>query len=315
MSTTSTQIAERFLHALEAVPITFLEKQRKTRYLSRIGDSLEKIVDASLLREALAHRLEKEPLPPSPVIVFMDRRGGGEGVKISSDLIELLSKNSRNAQYVHVSFVTPAGGVGTLLRSALARKGAEFGILVDVVAHKRPAEGMCLSAEAADALVKDCDLVITFAPEGTAGLMIQAEDTRDELAARSHINVLSFPDPEHVVADLERYEKVMAERPGFKHIRFWVQIWENDVWHTLGQCILGAGGDARERLWVLLDNAKRHIYRVMAEPLARDVAVGEPLVFPCKGLLSSASISLFGVRPTRIVQAGTDVIMVAHQGG
>ena len=317
MSTTSSQIAERFLHALEAVPLDSFEKQNKTRYLSRVGDSLEKMIDASLLREALATFLEKRTLPPAPVIVFMDRRGGGEGVRVSSDLLMLLAAHTQNAQYVHVSFVTPAGGVGTLLRSALARKGADCGILVDVVAHKRPAEGMRLTPDEADALVKDCDLVITFAPEGTAGLIFSADDTRshaayDELLTRSHINVLSFPDPEHVVADLARYEQIIAERPGFKHIRFWVQIREgDDAWATLGQCLLGAGGDAKERLWVLVDNAKRHLYRILAEPVARDVAVGAPLIYPCKGLLESRQF--YEGEPDKIVQAGSDIIMVAHK--
>ncbi|MBN2714896.1 MAG: hypothetical protein JXX14_03510 [Deltaproteobacteria bacterium] len=311
MSTTSSQIAERFVHALESVPLESLENQSKTRYLSRIGDDLEKVVDTGLLREALAKSLERRPLPPAPVILFMDRRGGGEGVRISSDVLALLAQNTQNAQYVHVSFVTPAGGVGTLLRSALARKGAEHGILVDVVAHKRPAEGMRLSVEDANEMVQGCDLVITFAPEGTAGLIFQNDDTRDELLARSHISVLSFPDPEHVVADLERYEQIVNERPGFKHVRFWVQIRSGEKWETLGQCVLGSGGDARDRLWILVDNAKRHVYRILAEPVAREVAIGMPLIYPCKGLLESRHF--YGIQPDKIVQAGSDIVMVAHK--
>ncbi|MBN2528169.1 MAG: hypothetical protein JXR76_17385 [Deltaproteobacteria bacterium] len=312
MSTVSSQIAERFLRAIEAVSLVALEKQSKTRHLSRIGGSLEKMVDGSLLREALAQYLDKHPLPPSPVIVFMDRRGGGEGVRISGSVLELLSQKTENAQYVHVSFVTPAGGVGTLLRSALARKGADCGILVDSVAHKRPAEGLRLTPAEADNLVSDCDLVITFAPEGTAGLIFQSDDVHDELLARSHISLLSFPDPEHVVADLERYETILAERPGFKHIRFWVQIKSGDAWDTLGQCVLGSGGDAQERLWVLVDNAKRHLYRVLAEPVARETAVGVPLIYPCRGLLEKQPF--LGLHAKRIVQAGSDIILVAHKG-
>ena len=311
MSTTSSQIAERFLHALEAVSVESLEKQSKTRHLSKTNDSLEKMVDSSLLREAVAKYLEKCPLPASPVIAFMDRRGGGEGVRISSDILEMLSQQTQNAQYVHVSFVTPAGGVGSLLRGALARKGADCGILVDVVAHKRPAEGMRLSPAEADGLVADCDLVITFAPEGTAGLIFQSDDGRDELLARSHISVLSFPDPEHVVADLDRYEQIVTERPGFNHIRFWVQTWDDNAWTTLGQCMLGKGGDARQRLWKLVDSAKRHVYRILAEPIAREIAIGVPLIYPCKGLLESRRFH--GIVAEKIVQAGSDIIMVSHK--
>lgn len=316
METISSKVAERFHHALEAISKESLEKQSKTRHLSKVSDKLEKMVDGSLLREALGKYLETFALPQSPVIVFMDRRGGGEGVKISSEVLEILSQKYKGAQYVHVSFVTPAGGVGTLLRSALVRKGAECGVLVDVIAHKRPAEGMALDAAQADQLVEDCDLVITFAPEGTAGLIFKSGDAHsskahDELLARSHISVLSFPDAEHVVADLSRYEQIVSQRPGFNHIRFWVQVKEADGYATLGQCTLGEGGDAHERLWVLLDNAKRHVYRILAEPIARDVAVGVPLVYPCRTLLESHPF--LGIEPDKIVQAGSDIVMVAHK--
>lgn len=312
MDTTSSRIAERFHRALEAISKEALDKQAKTRHLPKVADELEKMVDSSMLREAVAKYLDNHPLPNAPIIVFMDRRGGGDGVKISSDLLEIISAKCSCAQYVHVSFVTPQGGVGTLLRSALVRKGAECGILVDVVAHKRPAEGMRISTDEADALVADCDLVITFAPEGTAGLIYPSDDAHDELIARSHLSVLSFPDAEHIVADLVRYEQIISQRPGFKHIRFWIQVKEAQGYTTIGQCTLGTGGDAHERLWTLVDNAKRQLYRVLAEPIARDVSVGIPLVYPCKRLLESSPF--FGIIPDKIVQAGSDIIMVAHRG-
>ncbi|MBN2341698.1 MAG: hypothetical protein JXX29_09775 [Deltaproteobacteria bacterium] len=310
MEVISTSISERFHSALEAISKESLEKQSKTRHLSRVSDPLEKMVDSSLLREAVAKYLDAYVLPRAPVILFMDRRGGGEGVKISSNLLELISTKYTEAQYIHVSFVTPSGGVGTLLRSALVRKGAECGVLVEVVAHKRPAEGMQLNGDAVDTLMAGCDLVITYAPEGTAGLIFQSDEAHDELLARSHISVLSFPDAEHVVADLPRYEEIIARRPGFNHVRFWVQVKDGDSYSTLGQCTLGSGGDAHERLWVLVDNAKRHVYRVLAEPIARDVAIGLPLVHPCRRLLESNHF--FGIVPDKIVQAGSDIVMVAH---
>ncbi|HUT78570.1 MAG TPA: hypothetical protein VM285_12830, partial [Polyangia bacterium] len=79
----------------------------------------------------------------------------------------------------------------------------------------------------------------------------------------------------------------------------------------LGHTVLADPGDARERLWVLLDNARRLRYRVLVEPMLRSLPAGDPLVCPCRTLIEESLHESLVV--DRIVPAGGQ-ILVAGRG-
>jgi hypothetical protein len=300
--------ARRFAAALETISPKWQAKQNKSRHLANISDSLERMVTGSILREALTKYLDSHVLAEKPQIVFMDRKGGGKNMKTIESVIELLGSRLKGCSFIHIAFATPPKGVGTLLGSSLARKGAESGVAVEVVAQNKPAEGLEFTIEQTEELLQEASLVITYAPDGIAGLLPMNAESPDPLIKASHLCVLTFPDPEHVVADLPRYEEVIAQRPGFNKIRFKVQTAEkNREFKTLDFCTLSANGDAHEKLWRLLDNARRLNYRLLAEPIAHDVPVGRPLYCPCKALLKSTS--RIGTKIDKIIPAGSDLVL------
>jgi hypothetical protein len=152
-------------------------------------------------------------------------------------------------------------------------------------------------------------MVITFAPSGSAGLIPREDRRPDPLLARSHAAVLSFPDPESLVAGLPGLAESVERDPGMDALRFWARVGrESGADGDLGRCVLGPGGDAAERLWVLLDNAKRHRYRILAEPMLDGLPSGDPLICPCRALIESDLLP--GLRVERVVPAGDRLVAV-----
>ena len=290
MKDLSTSVAQTIYEVLTDVSVDTSIRTFKTRYLLNSefdklqGEDFERIVDSSLLRESVAKTLDKFRSYKGPVVLLMDRKGGGQGSKVAADIITLLGKYPRSI-LIYVPFVTPPHGVGTLIQSSLSRTGADYGVLVDVVSANIPAKGLHFTREQAERLVEKVDIVITYAPEGSAGLIPFEEMKIDNLIAVSHINVLSYPDADYVVADLPRYEQIISKRPGFNHIEFSVEVVNDGKIEQLGRCLLGKGGDAADRLWVLMDNARRQEYRVLAVPVAHNEFIDDPLFCPCETLL------------------------------
>ena len=239
----------------------------------------------------------------------MDRLGGGDGAHAAGGLIRAIGERLVGASFTHVSFSTPSRGLGALLRGNLTRAGAESSVLVDVVAHNRPAEGLVMTEEEADTILAGYHLVITYAPSGAAGLLPLSGGRADPLVVRSHVAVLAFPDPESLVADLPTMTAAVEAEPAMDSVRFWAMIADEDNAATdLGRCVLGRGGDARDRLWVLLDNARRRLYHFVAEPMLDDLPAGDPLVFPCRRLLESGFVE--GLTIGRVVPAGNRLLVV-----
>jgi len=307
-----TATSDSFSKALQSISPRWTERLRATRHLLPKADPLTQLAQSGLLRETVVKYLEKNPLPKAPLIVFMDRSGGGEGAKAAGTVIELLAKQCDSAGFVHISFATPPRGLGTLLRSNLARKGSDAGVLVNVISHNVPPEGLKMSQSDADNLFKDCDLAISFASNGAAGITLGNDETdRDALLARSHICVLSFPDPEYAVADLKTYEQALPSLAGIDAIRYWVQQKHGRTFEDLGHCTLGQNGDAQSRLWVLLDNAKRGLYRILMEPMRNGLPTGDPVAAPCKTLIEETLSH--DAQMLRFVPAG-NIIIAACQG-
>lgn len=311
MTDPATLTASLLSNALQNVPSSCTEKQRIARQLLRGADPFERFVPAKLLLESLKDHLERRRLPKRPVILFMDRLGGGDGARAALPIIDALGKRFRGASFIHASFATPSRGLGSLLRGNLTRSGAEHGVLVDVVSYNRPAEGLELDSEQVEAIHSECDLMITYSPSGSGGLLpYPAHPTGDPLLALSHVCVLSFPDPESSVADIPGYHTVVEAEPGLDSLLFRMQVTdEHEQLEELGRCTLGPDGDAEDRLWVLLDNAKRRRYHLLVEPMFAGHPAGAPIHCPCRTLLKRGLIN--DVSVNRIVPAGNRLLAVA----
>ena len=303
-------MAQAFSMGLDSVSSSWVQRQRIVRWLLKT-DPLERLIPEKLLFEAVAGHLKQRHDIEAPLVVLMNRSGHGDGARTVSGLFPLLTKKWKQISLVHVSFSTPSRGLGALVRGVLVKEGAAHGVNVHVVAHNRPVEGLKLSEEDVDELVNDADLVISFASGGGAGLVTPAKMYDADLLLRhSHIGVLSFPDPDGLVADLPLFEKELGREPDLEMIRFWVQVvTESSGVEDLGfTCLGGAEGDARFRLGPLLDNAKRRPYRVLVEPLSNNLPTGDTLVCPCRSVIES-SLSQ-SVRVEKIVPAGSRLIAV-----
>ncbi|MBN2801890.1 MAG: hypothetical protein JXR91_02230 [Deltaproteobacteria bacterium] len=287
----------------------------KTRYLPGASKSkseitsFERLADSSLLKESLKKTFKQLNDKNSPVVLFMDRKGGSEEVKVAESVIELLSVFEKSL-LIYMPFITPRGGLGTLMQSALARKGASAGVLVDVVPVNMLARGLHITLEQAKNIVSEVDIAITYAPEGFAGLMPYENELEDALVSVSSLNILSFPDGEYTVADIPRFKDVIEKRPSFNHIEFTVELIKNGSVTEHGRALLGEGGDAEQRLWTLLDSAKREQYMVLATPVVHGVPVGEPLFMPCESLLKEHLSKRIEI--DKIVKAGNSLIAVGR---
>jgi len=311
MTERATGAATFFSQALTNVSEKLTRDQRIARQLLCTSDPFDRVVPIKALVEAAGHFLGKASRPDHPLTVFMDRLGGGDGARAASALIGLLGEAWPRGNFVHVAFATPSRGVGALLRANLTRTGADAGMVVDVVAHNRPVEGLRLSADDVERLVGEADLVISFAPGGVAGLTeIEGRAGADRLLARSHVVVCSFPDPEALVADLGALGEVVEREPGLDALGFRVEVESDGAFAELGQTLLGEGGDAQERLWVLLDNARRQRYRILIEPMRGGLPSGTALSCPCQTILERGLLPELVVG--RVVKAGSRLVAVGR---
>ena len=311
MSDRATSAATLFSKALSNVSPKLTEQQRFARQLLASPDPFDRVVPTRLLGEAAAQFLVEASAPAHPLTVFLDRLGGGDGVRAAASLFGVLGESWPRGNFVHVAFATPSRGVGALVRANLTRTGADVGVVVDVVAHNRPAEGLRLSAADIEQLVGQADLVVTYAPGGIAGLMdFTAKRSVDRLLARSHVTICSFPDPEALVADLANLGEVVTREPGLDALRFWVEVESDGVFAELGHTVLGKGGDAHERLWVLLDNAKRQRYRIVLEPMRDGLPTGATVLCPCQSVLERGLLPEMIVG--RVVKAGSRLVAVGR---
>lgn len=301
---------EAFSRALQDISAEWITRQRNARRLLK-PDALERIVPAKLLGEGLAKLLDDLSKPERPLVLFFDRNGGGDGARAAAGLFPALGERWRGVSFVHVSFATPTQGLGALVRSVLTHAGAEHGVDVHVVAFQRPAEGIGMTTYELDDVVKACDLVLTFATGGSAGLISPRVSVgTDLLVSRSHLSVLSFPDPESLVGDLAGYAGLIEKEPTIDGIRFWVQIKADGEYQDLGTTVLGEGGDAEDRLWVLIDNARRQPFRILMEPMRNGLPGGDPLVCPCRTVIES-EIGL-SAQVIRVVPAGSCLVGVVR---
>jgi hypothetical protein len=300
-------VTHAFSEALQTISPIWTEKKRITRqFFGR--DPFDRLVPEKLLFEGVEALLQNRARPDHPVVLFMNRGGHGDGAKVAGGLMPLLASHWHDLSFVHVSFNTPVRGLGALVRAVLQKSGAEHGIDVQVACHNRPPEGLRLSEQDAERLTSDADLIISFASSGAT----EPFSVADPLIARSHLNVLSFPDPEGLVGQLDRLEKLLGQEPNLEAIRFWVQVEGGDskgAFEDLGTTTLGKGGAAKSELWKLIENARRRTYQVLLEPMSDDLASGDSLVCPCRALLTQ-NLSL-SAKVLKVVPAGDHLIASA----
>jgi hypothetical protein len=310
MPDSASLVVSAFSQALQNIPPQWTGKQRPSRRFLR-SDPLEQLVPNRLIEEGVEKLLDSRSRTGNPLVLLMDRAGGGEGVRAATSLMPLIGRRWSNVSFVHVAFATPAGGVGALIRNALAKTGAEHGVDVHVVAHNRPFEGLEVSEQLGDQLTEACDLIVTFAPGGAAGLTGPASSTEKEdlLLRRSHVAVLSYLDPEALIGEMGFFDSLVGTEPALEAIRFNVQVEIDDAFRELGKTALGYDGDAKDKLWALIDNARRHRYQILIEPMQKDAPSGSPLRCPCQTIIRRELGELATI--DRIVPAGSTLVTTA----
>lgn len=310
MLDSASTLVSAFSAALQNIPPKWSRKQRLSRRFLR-SDPLEQLVPSRLIEEGLEKLLEPRSRTGNPLVLLMDRAGGGDGVRAATNLMPLIGRRWSNVSFVHVAFSTPARGVGALIRNSLTKTGAEHGVEVHVVAHNRPFEGLRITQELELLLRDTCDLIMTFAPGGAAGLNLfdSAEKPGDPLLSRSHVAVLSHLDPESLIGEIGFFERLVGTEPALEAIRFRVQIEKDDLFQELGSTVLGDDGDAKDRLWAFVDHARRHRYRILIEPLQKNAPSGSPLICPCQSIIEEELSR--AVTIDRIVPAGATLVTTA----
>jgi hypothetical protein len=310
MQDNAKNVAAAFSKILNRVPQDKMDLQQGSRRLLT-ADPLERLVPTKLLEEGVGLLMDELAPTDNPVVLFMDRAGGGDGARAAAGLMPILGKRWPGVSFIHVSFATQSRGLGVLIRGVLMRSGAMNGVAVHVVAHNRPAEGLDLSGEDSNSLLEKCNLVITFAPGGTAGLIDEERNSDvNPLLKRSHLCVLSYPDPEGLVAGLGEFREIIKKDPVLSAVNFRVQTLESSSFNDIGSAMLGSDLDITGDLGILLDTAEPHTYRVLMEPLRGDSTVLTPLTCPNEAairehLKPSSSI-------LRTVPAGSRLVTVAR---
>jgi len=299
--------------ALARTPQEAFSRERLAHKLLGTAGAFDRLVPEKLLMEALSAHLEGAGVEREPVVLVLDFAGGGDGARAAAAIIALLGAQGVGGSLVHVAANTPPRGLGALVRTSLASAGAGVGILVDVVAHNRPLGAVELKDRELAELAGECALIVSFAAGGSGALL---GARAGGLLGLSHVCVLTSPDPESFVGDLGALARTIEGEPGMDGALFRVEVEAGDdgrrvEFAELGRCTLGApDGDAGERLWQLIDNAKRRRYRVLLEPTAGGRPVAAPLVCPCRRVLERGAIP--GVSVARIVPSGNRLVAVGR---
>lgn len=304
--------------AFSRISSVHASKDAPLRQVSRLllsMDPLERLIPEKLLYEAVQHRLRQDAFPEAPLVVFMNRGGHGDGVRISAGLTALLAEHLKNPSLLHVSFNTPKGGLGALVRTAVLESAAAHNIGAIVLAHNLQAEKLPLTQSDIETALGRASLVISYAASGTACITTREQHCmQDLLLKHSHAAVLSFLDPEGLFGELPRIETELAREPNLAGIRFWVQSVDGDRLDTLGGAMLGrtSRNDARQKLWPLIENARRRPYRILAEPVrANGESLGGAVVCPCLSLLKEHSL-IPCIRVRKSVPAGSRFTIFAE---
>jgi hypothetical protein len=288
--------------------------QQVVRLLSS-ADPLERLIPEKLLYESVLHRLRQGAFPESPLVVFINRGGHGDGARVSAGLTALLAEHLKNPSLLHVSFNTPKGGLGALVRIAVSEAAAASNIGAIVSAHNLQVERLPLTRDDIDAVLGRASLVISYAASGNPCITTVSQPCmQDLLLEHSHTTVLSFLDPEGLVGELPRIEAQLSREPSLAGIRFWVQTVDNGRIETLGGATLGrtVQNDAPSKLWPLIENARRRPYRVSVEPIrATGEALGGAAVCPCLSLLKEHGF-IPSVRVRKSVPAGSRFAIFAE---
>ena len=306
-----TETVRAWSDALQGIGEEWSQNQKRTKLLLH-GGTLERLVPRKLLAEGLEMVIRERSYPEHSAVLFMDRAGGGEGAKAAAEIMPLLSSRWSGISLIHVSFRTPTRGIGILVRSILKKAGVDNGIDVHSIAYDRPVQGLESVSDTIRELTEKCGLVVTFASDGASGLEpTEALGLPDALLRESHIAVLSYPDPDSLVGGLPDFRQLIDRESIIDGIRFDVEVQgENGDFELLGSAVCGVDGDAEERLWLLLDNARRRAYRVLAFPLQHGYSVGMPLVYACRTLVEKDLAQSTSV--LRVVPAGEHFAVVAR---
>ncbi|MCU0664321.1 MAG: hypothetical protein MUC50_18580 [Myxococcota bacterium] len=309
MSETRSHFAIALEAVLAGLPHIVAEEQNAIRPLLR-PDPMERVVTAKLLREAVARALEHHSFREGAGMLLVDCLGGSEGARAASALIPVIEEKLHGASLVHLSCATKGRGVARLIERMLRALVPGLPATIDVLSTPSSIEE---ASEALAAFSPQTDVLVLIAPLGAAGLLTWTSDSvgLGELVRRARVSVLTYPDPESLVAALPTMERELARSSVTAKLSIELYLDTPEGETLLGKATVGPGGDAGQRLWVLLDNARRHRYLAKIVPLREnDEPCGHALYCPCRTLLEHRLIGPgAGVR---IIPCGGLLVVVAE---
>lgn len=302
--------AQGIEQALAGAPHVVADEQAPLRALLR-PDLMERVVIAKLLRETVGRALELHSFREGAGMLLLDCHGGSEGARAASSLLPVIQEHLRGTNLVHLSCATKGRGVARLIERMLRALVPGLPATIDVLSTPAAVEEVC---DRLERLEPQADMTVLLAPLGSAGLSWSFDGFGlGELVASAHASVLTYLDPESLVAALPVLEKDVESGRGFDRLRIDLYVDDDDGSRLLGSTEVGPGGEASQRLWVLIDNARRHRYEARLVPLLSGQPCAPPLHCPCRTLLEQR-LRRFGAG-VRIVPCGGLFAVVAAGRG
>jgi hypothetical protein len=297
--------------ALSGVPHVVAEQQSAVRPLLR-PDPMERVVTSKLLREAVAKALEHHSFREGANMLLVDCLGGSEGARAASALMPVVEQKLREASLVHLSCGTKGRGVARLIERMLRALVPGLPATIDVLSTPASIEEASPRLGELSSLI---DMLVLMAPLGAAGLTWTSDGLgMGELLRQARVSVLTYPDPESLVAALPTMERELSRSKQMASLRVEFHLDTSHGLVSLGAAIVGPGGDAGQRLWLLLDNARRHRYVATIVPLGPDdMPCGRALACPCRTLLENRLV--VPGAGVRIIPCGGLLAVVAEGRG
>lgn len=275
-----------------------------SRLLQRIG--LEATIESRFCGETLALLLEKRGEQPLQSLLVVDLSTTGRAAAVW--LGHMISMLAPDHPTLSVTFALPGtrrAGRGFLLERHLEGIAEETGLDVALLCGPAAVEGSAPNGEEAAQIRDAFDLVIVLSLAGSAGI----EAPWPELPERHWLEladaaVLTFIDPDSLVADLDRFSLLDSGPP-----RLRVETLDNDQPKLVGRVDVAELDEARKELPHLIETARRHPWRAVAEP--KFGSLGTELACPSE----TAALALIrNHQPRRTLVAGR-LRLIATTGG
>lgn len=276
-----------------------------SRLLQRGG--LEATIESRFCGETLGLLLETQKAPlESLLVVDLSTTGRAAAVWLG----HMMAMLAPDHPTLSVTFALPGtrrAGRGFLLERHLEGVAEETGIDVALLCGPASVESSAPSGDEADRLRDAFDLVVVLALAGSAGIEAPwPELPENQWLELADAAVLTFVDPDSLVADLDRFSMLDSGPP-----RVRVETLARDQPKLVGRVDVEELDDARKELPHLIESARRRPWRAVAEP--KRGALGTELACPSE----TAALELIqNHTPRRTLVAGRlRLIATTGRGG